>query len=76
MMNQIIALKNKKVVVIANGINYKGILMEVTEDTVTLRTETGWVSVPVEAVRSIDEEGAAAKKASAKYIDPSFFRSK
>ncbi len=76
MMNQIISLKNKKVVVLANGIHYKGILMEVTEDTVTLRTETGWVSVPVEAVRGIDEEGAAAKKAGAKYIDPSFFRFK
>jgi len=34
------------VVVLANGISYKGILVEVTEDTVTLRTETGWVSVP------------------------------
>ena len=46
-------LKNKQVIVIANGIEYRGKLMAVTEDEVYLMTVLGYVNLPVENVAQL-----------------------
>lgn len=66
-------LKNKTVEVSAHGITYRGILKEITDEAITLRTKTGWVSVPIDAVRGIQEEGAKSLSKQNKYINSSFF---
>ncbi len=51
-----IELIGKRVVVDAFGIQYKGVLVEVTDSEVNLQTETGWVTVPMDAVSDIRAE--------------------
>ena len=46
-------LKHKQVIVIANGIEYRGKLMAVTEDEVYLMTVLGYVNLPVENVAQL-----------------------
>jgi len=48
------AMVNKEVVVVANGIEYRGKLVEVTETEVSLQGALGWMSVPVESVTSMN----------------------
>ncbi len=49
------ALTGKEVVVTANGITYRGILIEVGETEVYLQSETGWIAIPTENVVDIRE---------------------
>lgn len=51
------SLIGKKVRVVADGLVYKGVLIEVSEDTVDLQGETQWITIPVEKINSITEEG-------------------
>ncbi len=44
---------NKEVEVIANGVSYTGVLMEVSETEVHLKTTLQWVSLPVASVSQI-----------------------
>ncbi len=46
-------LLRKEVVVVAGGVTYRGVLIEVTAEDVKLRGKTGWILLPFEAVRSI-----------------------
>ncbi|MEK7825420.1 MAG: hypothetical protein AAB266_03250 [Nitrospirota bacterium] len=46
-------MKGKEVVVTYNGLNYKGILMDVTADDVDLKGEEGWVVLPIDGVTLI-----------------------
>jgi|Deesub1362A_J573_1020465.scaffolds.fasta_scaffold17572_2 hypothetical protein len=48
-------LTGKEVVVIANGITYRGILVEVGEQEVYLQAESGWITIPTEHVVDIRE---------------------
>ncbi len=44
---------NKEVEVIANGVSYTGVLMEVSETEVHLKTTLQWVSLPAASVSQI-----------------------
>jgi len=47
------AMVNKEVVVISDGMEYRGKLVEITETEVSLQGPLGWMSVPVESVTNI-----------------------
>lgn len=50
------SLIGRMVIVIAADITYRGILVEVSEDSVELQGESGWVTIPVDNINSIREE--------------------
>ena len=47
-------LLKQEVVVSASGVEYRGILVEVTDEDVKLRGKTGWIILPFQSVRRID----------------------
>ncbi|MCL5023102.1 MAG: hypothetical protein M1497_07025 [Nitrospirae bacterium] len=51
-------LLGKYVEVVANGIVYRGKLVEIGEEEVYLEAESGWVAIPVERVITIKEPEA------------------
>ena len=53
MRNPIDTCLNQFVCVEANGVRYFGTLIEVGEEELYLRTDTRWVTVPVERVHSV-----------------------
>lgn len=54
----IYAMLGKMVRITAGDIIYKGILVEVSEDSVELQGEAQWITIPVENINSITiEEG-------------------
>ena len=74
MPHPIMKYKNKEVIVRANGIEYKGILKEVTEDSVNLKRMLGWVEIPIDKISSIraaDEGKEGFSKT--KSVNPSYF---
>ncbi len=52
-MPDIQSMLNKEVVVTANGVTYTGILVEVSETEVHLKTTLQWISLPTYAVTQI-----------------------
>ncbi len=73
MIDKIYALQGKEVEVVASGITYRGVLIEVSEETVHLKTEMQWVAVPIAAVseiRGVDEASAPSVE---KFVDSSFY---
>ena len=46
-------LIGKKVIVISSETTYRGILIEIGEHEVHLRSETGWIVVPVDRIVDI-----------------------
>ena len=68
-------LRGKEVeVVIRGGILYRGTFVEASEDTIHLKAMTGWVTIPMERVVSVDEPGGDKGSWRDRDIDPSFFR--
>jgi hypothetical protein len=65
--------KRKKVEIRANGIIYRGILLEATEDEITLKGNSGYVTVPMANVTSVTDPSAPLAKGEQKFVDPSFF---
>ncbi|RME65920.1 MAG: hypothetical protein D6778_05505 [Nitrospirae bacterium] len=49
----VLYLIGKEVVVLANGIEYRGQLVEINNEEVYLKTEMGWVTIPVNAINDI-----------------------
>jgi hypothetical protein len=72
-MHQLRKYKDKKVIVRADGITYKGVLKEVTEEGVFLKCLTGWVEVPMEKITSIRAEDEKEQKNDSKFVDKSFW---
>lgn len=73
MIDKIYALQGKEVEVTASGITYRGVLIEVSEETVHLKTEMQWVAVPIAAVseiRGVDEPSGLSVE---KFVDSSFY---
>lgn len=67
-------LVRKRVEIHVRGdITYKGLFIEATEDTIHLKGDTGWITIPMERVVSVREEGSEAEEWRNKDIDPSFF---
>ena len=52
-MDDLIRLTGKNVIVEADGIIYKGELIEVSEKEVYLKSETGWITIPMEKISGI-----------------------
>jgi ribosome maturation factor RimP len=49
----VLHLIGKQVVVLAHGIEYRGELVEINNEEVYLKTEMGWVTIPVNAISEI-----------------------
>lgn len=52
-MDELLRLINKDVIVEADGLIYRGELIEVTEQEVFLKSESGWITIPMEKISSI-----------------------
>lgn len=52
-MDDLIRLIGKEVIVEADGIIYRGELIEVTEQEVYLKSESGWLTILMDKVSSI-----------------------
>ena len=63
----------KEVEIIAHGVLYKGILIEVSDDEVHLKTETRWLTILTSEVTEIRESGKP-KEELYKMIDSEFFK--
>lgn len=44
------------VVVVAGGITYRGLLIEITEDEVQLQGESQWITIQIDNINSINAE--------------------
>jgi len=70
-------LVRKRVEVVAHGgIVYKGQLIEASEEAIFLKGDTGWITIPMEKVVAVREEGADEVKKDwrDRDVDPSFFQ--
>jgi hypothetical protein len=69
-MPDIQTMIGKEVEVIANGMAYRGVLIEVSDADVHLRTSTQWVSLPVSSVSAIKPVGERARESEREGILP------
>lgn len=53
MRSEIEMFKGQNVEVMANGILYKGVLIGVTEETISLQTPMQWLEIPMEQIFSL-----------------------
>ena len=75
MRDTLTGLVRKRVEVLARGgITYRGVFIEANEDTIYLKSDTGWITIPMERVVSVKEEGAKEADWRDRDVDPSFFR--
>ena len=61
-MQNIQDLIGKEVEVMANGMKYAGILIEVSDTEVHIRTPLQWVALPAESVSAIKLRGAVERE--------------
>ncbi len=52
-MPDVESMIGKEVEVIANGVTYRGVLVEVTDTEVSLKSLMQWISVPVSGVNTV-----------------------
>lgn len=52
-MDDLIKLVGKWVMVEADGIIYRGELIEITEEEINLKGEGGWITIPMDKVSSV-----------------------
>ena len=57
MKKQLYQLVGQRVIVRTGDLLYRGVLREVTEESVALRGDTGWREIPMEKVVAIVPEG-------------------
>jgi hypothetical protein len=67
-------LKRKVVEVRANGLVYRGVLLEATETEITLKRETSFVTIPMERVTSVSDPKAHEHRSPNRFVDPSFYQ--
>ncbi len=72
-MKQIRDLINKQVEVLANGIVYRGILKDISEQSVSLVTQSGWMDIQMNSINRINEPGMLYD-VTTRYVDPSFYK--
>ena len=72
-MQKIDKYKNKRVIVRAGGIIYKGVLKEITDEAINLKGITGWIEIPLDRVTSVLEEGEKETFSTTKFVDKSFW---
>jgi hypothetical protein len=56
-MAELYTMIGKEVVVIANGMEYKGVLIEVSDADVHIKGPLQWISLPVSSVSRIELAG-------------------
>jgi hypothetical protein len=61
-MPDIQGMIGKEVEVIANGMAYRGVLIEVSDADVHIRTSMQWVSLPVSSVSAIKPVGEKVRE--------------
>ncbi len=61
-MPDIQSMIGKEVEVIANGMTYRGVLIEVSDTEVHLKSTMQWMSLPASGVSSVKLAGTAAKE--------------
>jgi len=71
--NYLDQLLRKEVEVRANGISYRGKLVEVTEEGITLRGLTGFCMIPMERITSVRDPKAKPRSSPARFVDSSFY---
>jgi|YelNatPaOPRAMG01_1025707.scaffolds.fasta_scaffold05827_10 ferredoxin-fold anticodon binding domain-containing protein len=71
-MKQLRELIGKQVEVIANGIVYKGILKDISEQSISILSTSGWLEIAMSSISKITEPGTNVFER--KYVDPSFYR--
>jgi hypothetical protein len=69
-MADIQSMLGKEVEVIANGTTYRGVLIEVSDADVHIRTSMQWVSLPISFVSSVKLAGEAKREAEREGILP------
>jgi len=75
-MADIQSMLGKEVEVIANGMKYAGVLVEVSDVEVHLKCAMQWISLPVSSVSDVRLKGAAADRLKeSDFTDPMSFRS-
>jgi len=62
-MPDIRSMIGKEVEVLANGVLYRGVLQEVTDAEVYLKTSMQWMALPVSTVNTIRPAGAPEREA-------------
>ena len=70
--NPLEKLKGKEVEVRANGFDYVGKLIEVTEDYLLLRRSQGFFQVGMQSVQSVKEAGKKKSRRTSRAVDSSF----
>ncbi|MFH1263290.1 MAG: hypothetical protein V1495_07620 [Pseudomonadota bacterium] len=68
-------LLRKTVEVRANGITYKGVLLEVGPEEIVIRTMTSQIAIPLDRILSVTDPKAKIKKPANKFVDKSYFDS-
>jgi hypothetical protein len=66
-------LKRKQVEVRANGFTYRGLLLEATESELTLKGETGFITISMDRVTSVIDPKERETMSEKKFVDPSFY---
>jgi hypothetical protein len=61
-MQNIQDLIGKEVEIIANGMKYAGILIEVSDTEVHIRTPLQWLALPAESVSTVKLRGAVERE--------------
>jgi len=61
-MPDIQSMIGKEVEVLANGITYKGVLIEVSDTEVHLKGLMQWISLPVSVVSAVNLAGASRQE--------------
>jgi hypothetical protein len=69
-MPDIQGMIGKEVEVIANGMAYRGVLIEVSDADVHIRTSMQWVSLPVSSVSAIKPVGEKVRESEREGILP------
>ena len=72
-MKQIRDLINKQVEVLANGIVYRGVLKDISEQSVSLVTQSGWMDIQMNSINRISDPGMLYD-VTKRYVDPSFYK--
>jgi hypothetical protein len=60
-MPDIQSMLGKEVEVIANGVTYRGVLVEVSDTEVHLKSSMQWMSLPVSSVSEIKLQGSETR---------------
>ena len=69
-MSDIQSMLGKEVEVIASGMTYRGVLIEVSDAEVHIRTSMQWVALPVSSVSAVKLAGEVKREAEREGILP------